>query len=176
LKYYFIIILILSVFCCTKTEADNLPNIGEKILKDHEIIEPQIVVTRKNRTVINVTSEKLEKNNNEDALLSDNVVADFFDEDGNHSSLMLSDSAMINESANNFEAFSNVVVISDSGLTLRTERLFWDNRYRLITSKDSVLFTTEDKDTLQGIGFESDMDLSNWKILKPTGVTGRMIK
>ncbi|MBC8214739.1 MAG: LPS export ABC transporter periplasmic protein LptC [Candidatus Marinimicrobia bacterium] len=176
MKYFQGIILVLLIIGCTKTENDNIPNENEKLLKDHEIIKPQIVVYRKERKVINVTSEKLAKNNNEDALLSGNVVADFFDDDGNHTSLMLSDSAMINEGANNFEAFSNVVVISDSGLTLRTEKLFWDNRYKLITSKDSVLFTTESKDTLQGIGFESDMDLSNWKILKPTGVTGRVIK
>ena len=42
-------------------------------------------------------------------------------------------------------------------------------------SNDSVEFTTKEKDTLYGVGFESDMDLSHWKILKPSGVTNRII-
>lgn len=172
LKYLFV----LSMFGCSQTDGENQSGEIDKNIKDHNITKPQIVVTKKERLLINVTSEKLEKNTNEDALLTGNVEANFFDDEGNHTSLMQSDSALFNEGANNFEAYSNVVVISDSGLTLQTENLFWDNRYKIITSKDSVLFTTEDKDTLQGIGFESDMDLSNWKILKPTGVTGRVIK
>ena len=37
-------------------------------------------------------------------------------------------------------------------------------------TSDSVIFITEKKDTLYGIGFESDIELNNWKILQPTGV------
>ena len=33
-----------------------------------------------------------------------------------------------------------------------------------------MIFITEEQDTLYGIGFESDVELDNWKILKPTGV------
>ena len=43
-------------------------------------------------------------------------------------------------------------------------------------SKDSVMITTLEKDTLYGIGFESDSDLQNWKILRPSGVTNRVAK
>ena len=89
-------------------------------------------------------------------------------------SVMHSDSATINEINNNFKAFGNVIVISDSGFTLYTEELLWDNSYNRIISNDSVMFTTEYEDTLYGLGFESDIDLSNWKILKPKGVTYRI--
>ena len=42
-----------------------------------------------------------------------------------------------------------------------------------MSTKDSVMITTLEKDTLYGIGFESDSDLENWKILNPSGVTER---
>ena len=42
-----------------------------------------------------------------------------------------------------------------------------------MSTLDSVMITTLNEDTLYGIGFESDSDLENWKILKPSGVTGR---
>ena len=38
------------------------------------------------------------------------------------------------------------------------------------------MITTLDQDTLFGIGFESDSDLENWKIINPSGVTGKDFK
>jgi hypothetical protein len=35
------------------------------------------------------------------------------------------------------------------------------------------MITTEAKDTLYGIGFQSDINMEQWKILSPRGVTGK---
>ena len=35
------------------------------------------------------------------------------------------------------------------------------------------MISTPELDTLHGTGFESDPDLTNWKILKPSGVVGK---
>ena len=43
-------------------------------------------------------------------------------------------------------------------------------------TKEEIMITTLDNDTLYGIGFESDSDLKNWKIIEPSGVTGRKLK
>ena len=48
--------------------------------------------------------------------------------------------------------------------------LYHDNHYELITSPDSVMFINLENDTLYGVGFESDMDLTEFKITKPRGV------
>jgi len=32
------------------------------------------------------------------------------------------------------------------------------------------MFTSSNNDTMYGVGFESDMDLTKWKIKKPHGV------
>ena len=38
------------------------------------------------------------------------------------------------------------------------------------------MITTLEKDTLYGVGFESNADLENWKILNPSGVSGKEFK
>jgi len=104
------------------------------------------------------------------ALLVGNVEANFFNEFGDHISVLFSDSAKINEKNNNLYANGNVSVVSDSGYTLVTNHIVWDNRYKMIIAEDSVMFSTTDGDTLYGVGFESDMDLDHWRISRPFGI------
>jgi lipopolysaccharide assembly outer membrane protein LptD (OstA) len=85
-------------------------------------------------------------------------------------SVLYSDSARFNQRTNNLTAIGNVIVVSDSGFTLSSHTITWDNQYKLIHTEEHVMFTTTTLDTMYGIGFESDMDLSQWKIKKPSGV------
>jgi predicted membrane protein len=79
----------------------------------------------------------------------------------------------VDQKTNNMKAVGNVVAISDSGITLFTDTLYWDSKNERMSTLDSIMITTLDEDTLYGIGFESDSDLENWKILNPSGVTRR---
>ena len=72
-----------------------------------------------------------------------------------------------------FEAIGDVLVVSEDGRTLRTERLSWVDRRQRIVSEDFVTMTTADGDTLQGDGFESDQSLNYWTIRRPKGVTNK---
>ena len=72
-------------------------------------------------------------------------------------------------------AIQSVVVKSDSGITLFTDTLSWDHSKQRIFTDASVRVVTEKQDTVYGVGFESDMEMRYWKILKPSGVTDRMI-
>ncbi|MBT3618080.1 MAG: LPS export ABC transporter periplasmic protein LptC [Candidatus Marinimicrobia bacterium] len=105
--------------------------------------------------------------------LDQNVDIDFFDDNENHTSNLLSQFATVDEKTNSMKAVGQVIVVSDSGVTLFTDTLSWDNRKELVFTNDSVMVVTEEKDTLYGVGFESDMGLEYWKILKPSGVIGQ---
>jgi len=72
-------------------------------------------------------------------------------------------------------ANGHVYVVSDSGYTLSTNQITWNNSYKMIISEDSVIFTTIEGDTLHGVGFESDSDLEEWRIFKPFGITRKGI-
>ena len=137
---------------------------------DNEISNPKISIYQEKHRVIYSIADKLLKNEGEDATLAGKVISNFFNEEGLHVSTLYSDSAIIENFSNNLTAFGNVRVVSDSGYTLLSNRILWNNQYKLVTSKDSVIFTNSFNDTLYGIGFESDIDLTHSKIYKPFGI------
>ena len=62
----------------------------------------------------------------------------------------------------------SVVVINKEGSVLKTEKLFWNNREQRVYSDEFVSIKTPSEE-IQGIGFESDQNLTNYKIYKVTG-------
>ena len=106
-------------------------------------------------------------------LLDQKVEVDFFDMEEKHTSRLTSQLAEVDEKSDFMRAIQNVVVKSDSGVTLFTDTLSWDHAQGTIYTDDSVMITTEKQDTLYGIGFESDVQMEHWKILRPSGVTNR---
>lgn len=103
-------------------------------------------------------------------MLDEGVEADFFDKNENHTTYLTALVAEVDEKSNFMVAIGNVVVVSDSGVTLFTDTLSWNNDTEQVFTDDPVMVTTENSDTLYGVGFESNIELNHWKILKPTGV------
>ena len=101
------------------------------------------------------------------------IVIDFFNETGEHTSKLTSKRGKLDEGTNNIEAIGNVVVVSDTGISLKTERLRWDNSIEKIVSNDFVTIITAEQDTFYGNGFESDQNLQNWRITAFSGKTSK---
>ncbi|MCL5268632.1 MAG: LPS export ABC transporter periplasmic protein LptC [Bacteroidetes bacterium] len=100
--------------------------------------------------------------------LGDSIRVDFFDDMGRHTSYLTADSGIVNNQNNNLEAIGNVYAHSDSGTSLWTQRLFWNNSTEKITS-DVYVKIVSPKETIEGIGFESDRDLRNYRIFNVSG-------
>ena len=162
------ILITLFISCSSRWESDNSDTTEE--LNENEIWNPLIILSREETKIVTAKAEKLYKNSDEMSLLVGNVKVDFFGEEGEHNSILYSDSAQINEQSNNLHANGNVFVVSDSGYTLTTNKILWDNRYKMIIAEDSVMFTTTEGDTMYGVGFESDMDLDQWRIFRIFGI------
>jgi LPS export ABC transporter protein LptC len=141
---------------------------------DHESWDVRITITNAGTKRAYIEADYLEQYNNKNIIsLKNNVKIDFYDADENLISNLSADEAEINERTNFLLAMNNIIIKSDSGVTLFTDTLSWDNTRELIFTDDSVMITTETNDTLYGIGFESDINMERWKILKPRGVTSR---
>ena len=162
-------LMILFIGCYTPSQEVNQKEVKQEIF-DNELFNPSIILSRGVNKLVKAESKKMYKNINQFALLVDSVKIDIYDEEGQHMSILYCDSAIINEKNNNLKANGNVIVISDSGYTLNTQKIIWDNSYKLILVEDSVMFTTLEGDTLYGIGFESDADLEEWRIFQPYGI------
>ena len=161
-------IFLLFILSCGSESETQLESIPAQMY-DNEILNPRISIHQEENIVIHSTSDKLFKDEGEDAILVGEVVSKFFNDDGVHISTLYSDSAIVENISNNLRAYGNVRVISDSGYTLISEEIMWDNQYKLITSQDSVTFTDKSNTMIKGVGFESDMDLTNYKIFKFIG-------
>ena len=104
-------------------------------------------------------------------LLSEGVVVDFYDETQKKTSVLTSSEAKVDDLTNNLEAWGDVVVVSQTdSTTLRTERLFWDNKRRLIHTPEFVRIVSE-TEKIQGTGFEAEENLRNYRIFKVSGET-----
>ena len=101
------------------------------------------------------------------------IRVDFFDKEGNHASVLTAKRAVMEESRKDFEAIDSVLVVTNDGKTLKTSRLKWNSLKQRILSEQAFRMTTADKDTLYGIGFESDQTLANWTIRQASGTTGK---
>jgi LPS export ABC transporter protein LptC len=101
-------------------------------------------------------------------LLSDSVRVDFFNESEVHTSLLTARRGKVNDLTHDLEVYENVVVVSDSGATLKTERLFWDNATRKIHT-DAFVDIQSPREHIMGHGLESDQGLKQYKILHVTG-------
>ncbi len=104
-------------------------------------------------------------------LLSEGVTVDFFDEEETRTSVLTSNEAKVNDLTNDLEAWGAVVVISlEDSTTLRTERLFWDNRRQLIHTNEFVRIVSS-KEKIQGHGLEAEQNLRNYRIFRVSGET-----
>tara|TARA_B100000945_G_C20402539_1_gene608144 strand:+ start:1393 stop:2055 length:663 start_codon:yes stop_codon:yes gene_type:complete len=108
-----------------------------------------------------------------------NVRAEFYGKEQEIvSSVLYSDSAQINNRYNNMIAEGNVVIYSPTtNLMLLGHKVLWDNRAKRILSEDNVTvvkITKDDKSPCiqKSVGFESDMDLSNYIFYNIKGQIG----
>ncbi len=170
MKNIFTVIIFFLVGCSSRVEDKNT-NTREG-LPDQESWNVTITLTDHGTIRSIVHSGHLEKYEDKQFILLDQRVnSDFFDEDENHTTNLKSVLAEVEEGNDFMRAMGNVIVVSDSGVTLYTDTLVWDSKEELIYTEDNVMLTTEKGDTLYGIGFESDIAMENWRILKPSGVT-----
>lgn len=103
-------------------------------------------------------------------LLDDGVKVDFYDQQEQHTSVLTSKRAKVDDRTHDMEAYEHVVVISDSGTVVETEKLLWTSSTRKVHGDEFVKITSP-SESLQGYGFESDQSLKNYTIHRVTGET-----
>ena len=175
-KYILPVFFLLIIFVSPSCSTSNPNGTGEKRdgRPDQESWGVTISMTDAGLQRAIVQAGHLEKFNDRLYILLDQKVeVDFFDLEEKHTSRLTSQLAEVDEKSDFMRAIQNVVVKSDSGVTLYTDTLSWDHSLEMIYTDSPVIITTEKQDTLYGVGFESDVQMNHWKILHPSGVTNR---
>ena len=143
--------------------SDYFGEVDLRIASLKELSEIQKTANSKFKKIINTS------------ILDEKVDADFYSTEERHMSNLKSEMAYVygDTKKDSMLAIGNVVVVSDSGVTLFTDSLLWNSIDSLITTDDTVMFITENNDTLKGVGFQSNADLTHYKFYDASGVTDR---
>jgi LPS export ABC transporter protein LptC len=171
-------VAILSIFLifsnCRKKQESAIANSEDLEFPDQEGWNSVVTTTKNGLVSAIIHYGRMQQFKKKKVVeLFEGIKVDFFDEKGKPTSNLVSETGKINEVTNDIEASGNVVVVSDTGITLRTKYLKWDNNIEKIISNEFVTIITADQDTFFGKGFESDQNLNNWRILDFSGKASR---
>jgi len=168
-----LLVFLLFVIGCSKLPESQMGEGGESQAPNQVIWNGRIEVIEGGKLKSVIQAGKISSYEKRKITeLDSGVVVDFYNGRGIHASQLTSRRARIEEITDLFMAQDSVVVVSDSGATLRSERLYWDRQARKIRSDTLVVMTTQ-YDSLRGFDFEADEDLTSWSLQRPTGQTFR---
>jgi LPS export ABC transporter protein LptC len=175
--YPFGLILLISILGCSiEKKRDALEDMEKNSHVVQEIWKSKMILSKAGNLQAVVHYEHMMKFDTSIVFFFDGgVLVDFYNSDGSHSSQLISDRGEYHEKTEDVIGRGNVRVESDTGEKLRTLVLKWDSRREKILSDTLVMIVTLDQDTLYGVGFESNADLSRRVIHKLTAVSTKHI-
>ena len=149
---------------------------AEQRIPDQESWNSTLITTDMGRITAKIWYGHMRKFNDQDVYEFDqNIRVEIFNKKGQRTSWITAERGRLFEAKKFMEAIGHVVAHSDSAdITLFTERLQWDDKNKKIVSNEFVTLATE-QDTLYGVGFESEADLTRWVIKNPRGVSRRPV-
>jgi LPS export ABC transporter protein LptC len=103
------------------------------------------------------------------------VTARFFTPAGEQQAVLTSEQGSHSSRLGTMEARGNVVVVSNEGKKLETAQLKYDPSRNEVSS-DSAFTLTEPERVTKGIGFVSNPDMTNMRILAAAQVIGAQVK
>lgn len=155
---------------CGREEPRGKAVQRDKPLPDQVISDFRITETVSGKKEWKMAASKAYIYDSRGLLETEDMEVEFFDEEGRVKSTLVADRGVINRGTDDMEARGNVVVTSNSGVTLETETLLWLSKTRKIVSEDSVR-VVRGGDVLTGVGFRGDPDLGSFEILRDMKAT-----
>ena len=166
------LIISILLFCsCTNNpeivkEFINTNNIAIERIEGAEILQTQNGIL-----TVKITAETIERFDNiqPQLVFSNGFEVIFYCDSGSVKSILQAKDAEIDEINNIMIASNSVVLTSSVGEKLETEELIWDEDKNKIFTDRKVVITTE-KELIQGEGFNSKPDFSEYSISKIKGI------
>ena len=157
---------------CQKEEAAQPQQDQSTEIPDQEGWSSRVHATKNGRPEATVEYGHMRRfNNRKKVYFDEGIAVDFYDLNGRKRTHLNADAGEMNEATNDIMAWGNVVVVSDTGITVFTEKLGFRQATRKIYSETDVVLISNKGDTLYGTGFESDTQMRNWRINKPSGAS-----
>lgn len=96
---------------------------------------------------------------------------DFYNKNPDSPGFLRANWALMNEMKGWYEGRGDVMIISEKGDTLKTQKLFWNKQKRLVFTQDTVYIISKLGDSLQANnGLEAKDDLSEYTLFNNKGI------
>jgi len=176
MKILYPIIFLILLLGCSDVNETRPAEVDSSPIPDQESFNSTITISREGTRVAEIWARHiLMYRAKAEFMLQDSIHVDFYDKKGTHNSVLTADQGIVYDQTKDLKALGNVVVVSDSGVTLLTEKLEWSNRRQRLFSDTLVTFITAE-DSVFGDYFESDPGLKEYIIKNTSGVSTRKIK
>ncbi len=180
LKYYirsgWIGPLFVLLAACSSDEGKQALQ-SETDYPDQESWQATVLITKEARTVGKLQAGHVQKFSKKGiTLLGDSLTVDFFNPDGGHTSVLYAQGGKVFDVRQDMIAYGKVKVVSDSGLTLFTDTLRWDNKAQKIISDRAMMIVSDEGDTLFGDYFKSNPAMTDYEITNPRGKSSKRLQ
>jgi LPS export ABC transporter protein LptC len=170
----FFLCLIVSTGCehRTRTETNTPPPDSLQQNRPSQVTEdPRFAMNQSGRRRAFIQADLMKQYRTDDSTYSvwrtlddsSRVQSFVFDEAGDSSATITADSVVFFNREGRYEAYGNVVVVTDEGRRLESEHLTWDQSDRIIRTKRFVHIRTPTED-VRGNGLVADEDLETYQI------------
>lgn len=155
--------------CSDQRVKPRVISIKTKELPDQESFHTKVVFSDSGivKAILRAGHIAVYSSRNE-TILDGGITVDFYDKDGNHTSVLTADRGRVDDVTQDLYAFGNVIAKSDSGVVLKTEELRWINAKRKIVT-DKYVEITSPSEEIYGYGLESDQSLKDYVIFRVSG-------
>lgn len=151
-----------------KVEPNINPNLKQEKIPAQESWDAKVIFSDSGKTTAILHAGHLRVfADSKETLLDSGVRVDFYNPDEVKTTTLTSIKGRVDDATKNLYAMDSVVAVSDSGVTLKTNELMWRNKDSKIVSDKFVTIITE-KEKIQGYGFESNQNLTNYVIYNIT--------
>ncbi len=169
MKKYFYLLTILILFSCSEEKIK--PKIENGLLQgeipSHESWNSKVIFSKEGKLKAILYADHLKKYEIQQITLIENLKVDFYDNNQKKVTTLTAKFGKVDDQTLNMFAKDSVIAINDAGTILKTSELMWINKDQKILSDKFVSIKSKDE-IIEGYGFESDQNLSNYIIYKIT--------
>ena len=159
------------LFSCNREDEVLNYNLQKTILPSESALNIEAIHSDSGIIKIFIISPQLDKYTGENTYTEfpKGIKVIHYDSIMNVKSFITADYAKIDDTKKLLEARRNVVIIDkDKGVTINTERIYWDQNRKIIFS-DTFVKKTSKEGIMYGNGFDADETFSRYTIRNPKG-------
>lgn len=165
--------VLIGLISCTKTPEELNMEGRDKNLPTRIFQNADVVFKDSGQIKINLLSKLVEEYGSADTpytVFPKGVELNYYSKNIDSPGYLRADWGKMIEATEWYEGRGNVLLITEDGDTLKTQKLFWNKKLRKIFTEDTVYILTAFGDSLQANnGLEAKDDLSEYKLFNNKG-------